>query len=137
MKITACRRETFNSAHRLNNPAWSYEKNLAVFDKCNSPNYHGHNYVLETYITGDIDPDTGYLMDLKILKDIIKKEVTDKFDHKNLNVDVEEFKSLNPTAENIAVVCYQLLRKKIDSKLGLRIRLFETEKNWVEYGENT
>lgn len=135
MKLTVCRRETFNSAHRLNNPNWSEEKNIAVFDKCNSPNFHGHNYVLETYVSGKVNPDTGYLMDLKILKDIIKEEVIDKFDHKNLNLDVKEFTNLNPTAENIAMVCYQLLRNKLNKQYGLKIRLFETEKNWVEYGE--
>ncbi|MDX1446293.1 6-carboxytetrahydropterin synthase [Lishizhenia sp.] len=135
MRLKICRRETFNAAHRLNNPKWDEQTNLEVFGKCNSPNYHGHNYVLETYVSGEPDPETGYLMDLKVLKEIIRGEVCERFDHKNLNLDTEEFKNLNPTAENIVMVCYRLLREKIDPKLGLYLRLYETQKNWVEYGE--
>jgi 6-pyruvoyltetrahydropterin/6-carboxytetrahydropterin synthase len=132
MKV--CRREQFNCAHRLNNPNWSSEKNLEIFGKCNSPNFHGHNYVLETWIEGDVDPDTGYLMDTKILKEIIKAQVSEPFDHRNLNLDVPEFKELNPTAENMALVIWNKLRPYIPQKLGLSIRLYETENNIVEYG---
>jgi len=131
MKV--CRRETFNSAHRLHNPSWSDEKNSAVFGKCNNPNYHGHNYVLETWVSGDIDPETGYVMDLKILRELLKKEVIERFDHKNLNLDCEEFKHLNPTAEHIAKVIYELIRPHLPTELGLTIKLWETENNIVEY----
>jgi len=127
------RRETFNCAHRLNNPAWSEEKNREVFGKCNNNNYHGHNYVLETWVDGAIDPETGYVMDAKILKDIIREHVTTPFDHRNLNLDVPEFKNLNPTAENIAVVIWNKLRTEIPSEFKLSIRLYETENNIVEY----
>lgn len=127
------RRETFNCAHRLNNPAWSEEKNQEVFGKCNNNNYHGHNYVLETWVDGAIDPETGYVMDAKILKDIIREHVTTPFDHRNLNLDVPEFKNLNPTAENIAVVIWNKLRAEIPSEFKLSIRLYETENNIVEY----
>lgn len=132
MKV--CRREQFNCAHRLNNPNWSSEKNLEIFGKCNSPNFHGHNYVLETWIEGDVDPETGYLMDTKILKEIIKAQVSDPFDHRNLNLDVPEFKELNPTAENMALVIWGKLRPYIPQNLGLSVRLYETENNIVEYG---
>ena len=131
--MRVCRRERFNCAHRLNNPAWSQEKNLEIFGKCNSPNYHGHNYVLETWVEGDLDPETGYLMDTKILKDIIKEQVTEPFDHRNLNLDVPEFKNLNPTAENIAIVIWEKLRTQVPQNLKLMIRLYETENNIVEY----
>lgn len=131
MKV--CRRETFNSAHRLHNPTWSDEKNANVFGKCNNPNYHGHNYVLETWITGDINPETGYVMDLKILRELIKKEVIERFDHKNLNLDCEEFKDLNPTAEHIAKVIYHLISPHLPPHLSLSIKLWETENNIVEY----
>jgi 6-pyruvoyltetrahydropterin/6-carboxytetrahydropterin synthase len=127
------RRETFNCAHRLNNPAWSEEKNKEVFGKCNNNNYHGHNYVLETWVDGAIDPETGYVMDAKILKDIIREYITTPFDHRNLNLDVPDFKDLNPTAENIAVVIWNKLRAQIPSNLKLSIRLYETENNIVEY----
>jgi 6-pyruvoyltetrahydropterin/6-carboxytetrahydropterin synthase len=127
------RRETFNCAHRLNNPAWSEEKNREVFGKCNNNNYHGHNYVLETWVDGAIDPETGYVMDAKILKDIIREHVTTPFDHRNLNLDVPDFKNLNPTAENIAVVIWNKLRTEIPSEFKLSIRLYETENNIVEY----
>lgn len=131
MKI--CRRETFNAAHRLNVAEWSDEKNLTVFGKCSNPNYHGHNYVIETWVEGDIDPVTGYVIDLGELKLMIRKYVTDKFDHRNLNLDCAEFKNLNPTAENIAKVIWELLREQLDARYKLTIRLFETENNFVEY----
>ena len=133
MKVSVYRKEHFNAAHRLHNPNWTKEKNQQVFGKCNSPNYHGHNYNLTVKVTGEIDPETGYVMDIKVLSDMIKEEVTDKFDHKNLNLDTEEFKDLNPTAENIVVVIYDLLRKKLDSSLDLNVKLYETERNYVEY----
>ncbi|NDC92688.1 MAG: 6-carboxytetrahydropterin synthase [Flavobacteriales bacterium] len=131
--MRVCRRATFNAAHRLFRKDWSDEKNNAVFGKCNNPNFHGHNYVLEVWIEGAIDPATGYVIDLKIVKDLIKNEITDRFDHKNLNLDCKEFLNLNPTAENIAVVCWDLLRVELDSKYELSIKLWETENNLVEY----
>ena len=134
-KTTVCRKAHFNAAHRLHNPKWSDERNQAVFGKCNNPNYHGHNYDLIVKVTGEVDPDTGYVMDMKILKDLIKKEVLEKFDHKNLNLDTEEFKYLNPTAENIARIIYEKLRAGIVDQHSLRITLYETERNYVEYGE--
>lgn len=133
MKVSVCRKAHFNAAHRLHNPKWSDEKNREVFGKCNNPNFHGHNYGLEVWVTGEVDPETGYLLDLKILKDIIEVEVEDRFDHKNLNLDTEEFATLNPTAENICVVIWNLIRAKLDTKLELRVRLYETERNIVEY----
>ena len=132
-KLTVFRKEHFNAAHRLHNPAWTNERNKSVFGLCNNENYHGHNYELTVQVTGEIDPETGYVIDLKILSDLIKAEVLDRFDHKNLNLDTIEFRSLNPTAENIAVVIYNLLRAKLDLKLDLKIRLNETERNFVEY----
>lgn len=131
--MRVCRRATFNAAHRLFRKDWSDEKNNAVFGKCNNPNFHGHNYVLEVWIEGAIDTETGYLIDLKIVKDLIKNEITDRFDHKNLNLDCNEFLNLNPTAENIAVVCWNLLRSELDTKYELSIKLWETENNLVEY----
>jgi 6-pyruvoyltetrahydropterin/6-carboxytetrahydropterin synthase len=133
MKIAVFRKEHFNAAHRLHNPAWTAEKNTQIFGKCNNPHYHGHNYELIVQVIGEINPETGYVVDMKILSDIIKESVTDRFDHKNLNLDTEEFKNLNPTAENIAVVIWNILRKKIDSNLDLKIKLYETERNYVEY----
>jgi 6-pyruvoyltetrahydropterin/6-carboxytetrahydropterin synthase len=133
MKVAVYRKEHFNAAHRLNNPAWSEEKNRKVFGKCNNDNYHGHNYDLVVKLVGEPDPETGYVFDMKVLSDLVKEHVTKKFDHKNLNVDVEEFRSLNPTAENIAIVIYDLLRARIDNKLDLKITLYETERNFVEY----
>ena len=133
MKISVFRKEHFNAAHRLHNPAWPDEKNAHVFGKCNNPNFHGHNYELIVKVTGEPDPETGYVMDMKILSDIIKERVTDRFDHHNLNLDTEEFKNLNPTAENIAVVIHDLLRPEIDPKMDLKITLYETERNYVEY----
>ena len=131
--MRVCRRATFNAAHRLFRKDWSDEKNNDVFGKCNNPNFHGHNYVLEVWIEGSIDTETGYVIDLKIVKDLIKNEITDRFDHKNLNLDCKEFLNLNPTAENIAVVCWNLLRAELDAKYELSIKLWETENNLVEY----
>ncbi|MCE7990463.1 MAG: 6-carboxytetrahydropterin synthase [Roseivirga sp.] len=133
MKVAVFRKEHFNAAHRLHNPDWSEEKNTAVFGKCNNPSFHGHNYELIVKVIGEPDPETGYVCDMKILSDLIKEHVSDRFDHKNLNLDVPEFQSLNPTAENIAVVIYNILRDKVDAKLELKIRLYETERNFVEY----
>lgn len=133
MKVAVYRKEHFNAAHRLHNPQWSDEKNSEVFGKCNNGNYHGHNYELVVKLVGETDPETGYVFDMKVLSDLIKEHVTKKFDHKNLNLDVEEFRKLNPTAENIAVVIYDLLRARIDSRLDLKITLYETERNFVEY----
>jgi 6-pyruvoyltetrahydropterin/6-carboxytetrahydropterin synthase len=132
-KISVIRKEHFNAAHRLFNPDWSDEKNQEIFGKCNNPNYHGHNYDLLVKLTGYPDQKTGYVFDLKALRDIIKENILDKFDHKNLNLDIEYFKNLNPTAENIVVVIYDILRQKIDEKFDLKITLFETERNYVEY----
>ena len=132
-KVSVIRKEHFNAAHRLYNPDWNDLKNQEIFGKCSNPNYHGHNYDLHVKLSGTIDPITGYVFDLKILSDIIKKEILDLFDHKNLNLDIEYFKNLNPTAENICVYIYDILREKIDQKFDLRIKLFETERNYVEY----
>ncbi len=133
MKVSVYRKAHFNAAHRLHNANWSDEKNREVFGTCNNPNYHGHNYIVEVRVTGEIDPETGYVMDIKKLSDLIKAEVEDRFDHRNLNLDTAAFKDLNPTAENIAVVIWQLLRGKIEQRLELGVRLFETERNYVEY----
>ena len=132
-KVSVIRKEHFNAAHRLYNLDWTDLKNQEIFGKCSNPNYHGHNYDLHVKLSGIIDPVTGYVFDLKILSDIIKEEILDLFDHKNLNLDVEYFKNLNPTAENICVYIYDILREKIDKKFDLRIKLFETERNYVEY----
>ena len=136
MKVSVFRKEHFNCAHRLHNDQWSDEMNAKVFGKCNNPNYHGHNYNLIVELKGEINPETGYVYDMKVLSDLIKDEITDKFDHKNLNLDTEEFRNLNPTAENIAVVIWQKLRKKIETKFELKIKLYETERNFVEYDGN-
>jgi 6-pyruvoyltetrahydropterin/6-carboxytetrahydropterin synthase len=136
MKVAIFRKEHFNAAHRLFNPTWSDEKNEAIFGKCNNPNYHGHNYELIVQLKGEIDPDTGYVYDMKVLSDLIKEYVLTKFDHKNLNLDTVEFKDLNPSAENIAVVIWTILREKIDRKYELIVRLYETERNFVEYDGN-
>lgn len=132
-KVAVYRREHFNAAHRLNNPDWTIEKNKAVFGLCNNDNYHGHNYDLIVKVVGEINPSTGYVLDLKDLSALIKEQVLDKFDHKNLNLDTAEFASVNPTAENIAIVIYDLLRDKLDAGLDLKITLYETERNFVEY----
>ena len=132
-KVAVFRKEHFNAAHRLHNPAWDEATNDKVFGKCNNPHYHGHNYELIVKLTGKPDPETGYVYDLKLLSDLIEESVLQRFDHKNLNEDTVEFKNLNPTAENIVVVIYNILRDKIDKKLDLHIRLYETERNFVEY----
>ncbi len=133
MKVTISRKAHFNAAHRLYRKDWTFEKNDAVFGKCNNPNFHGHNYEMIVSVTGSIDPETGYVMDVKILSDLIKAEVEDKFDHKNLNLDVPEFLDLNPTAENIVVVIWNKIRNRIDSKFDLEVVLFETPRNFVTY----
>ena len=133
MKVKVSRKEHFNAAHRLFNPEWSDEKNALVFGKCSNPNFHGHNYEVIVSVTGEPDPETGYVYDMKVLSDLIKENVLRKFDHKNLNLDTEYFKNLNPTAENIAVAIWRILRQKIDSNLELKITLYETERNFVEY----
>lgn len=132
-KTAIIRCEHFNSAHRLHNNAWSEEKNRTIFGKCNNPNYHGHNYDLEVKIIGYCDSDTGYVIDTKILSDLIKENILDRFDHKNLNLDTQEFKELNPTAENIAMVIYTILKPKLSKELELKIKLYETARNYVEY----
>ena len=131
--VTINRKEHFNAAHRLHNPAWSKEKNDAVFGLCNNEHYHGHNYELVVKLVGVPDPATGYVMNLKELSQIIREEVHTRFDHKNLNLDTVEFAGLNPTAENIAIVIYELLRKRIPESLELTVRLYETKRNFVEY----
>ncbi len=133
MRISVSRVEHFNAAHRLFNPDWSDEKNDAVFGKCNNPNFHGHNYELIVTITGEPDLTTGYVFDLKQLSDLIKENILKHFDHKNLNLDTPYFKTLNPTAENIAIVIWRILRQLIDPKFELKIKLYETERNFVEY----
>lgn len=133
MKIAVCRRERFNAAHRLHNPGWSEEKNKEVFGKCNNSNFHGHNYTLVVKVIGEPNPETGFVIDVKVLKDIIRKNITKRFDHKNLNLDTEIFKDRNPTVEHIAIVIWNILRDKIDSKLDLKVVLYETERNFVEY----
>lgn len=132
-KVAVYRKEHFNAAHRLNNPLWDEATNTKVFGKCNLPHYHGHNYELIIKVVGEPDPATGFVIDLKVLSDLTKEYVISKFDHKNLNEDTVEFKELNPTAENIAIVIYNILRDKIDAKFDLQIRLYETERNFVEY----
>lgn len=132
-KVAVYRKEHFNAAHRLHNAAWSEEMNDKVFGKCNNPNYHGHNYELEVRVVGEPNADTGYVIDMKELSNIINVNVLQKFDHKNLNLDTAEFKELNPTAENIVVVIYDLLRAKIDARLELQVRTYETPRNFVEY----
>lgn len=133
LKTSVYRKESFNAAHRLHNPNWGDKKNQMIFGLCNNPNFHGHNYDLEVCVTGFCDLETGYVIDVKILSDIIQNTVINKFDHKNLNIEVAEFKTLNPTAENIAFVIYNLLRNKLPDDLELKIRIYETRKNYVEY----
>jgi 6-pyruvoyltetrahydropterin/6-carboxytetrahydropterin synthase len=132
-KVAVFRKEHFNAAHRLFNPSWDMTRNDEVFGKCNNPNFHGHNYELIVRLTGEPDPETGYVMDMKVLSDIIKTHVLATFDHKNLNLDTPYFKNTNPTAENICLVIYDILREQIDKKLDMQIRLYETERNFVEY----
>lgn len=133
MRVKVSRKAHFNAAHRLYRPDWSTEQNQEVFGLCNNPNYHGHNYELIVSVTGEIDPITGYVMDMKVLKDLIKSEVEEAFDHKNLNVEVPEFKALNPTAENIAVVIYNKLKPHLDNTMELEVVLYETPRNYVTY----
>ena len=133
MRVSVSRKEQFNAAHRLFNPEWPDEKNDEVFGKCNNPNFHGHNYTLIVSLIGEPDSQTGYVFDLKVLSDIIKQSVVARFDHKNLNLDTEEFRNLNPTAENFAIVIYNILRDEIDKKLEIKITLYETERNYVEF----
>lgn len=133
MRVAVYRKEHFNAAHRLYNPAWDDNRNDEVFGLCNNPNFHGHNYEVIVKVTGETDPETGYVMDLKQLKDIIRERIILRFDHKNLNLDTEEFRNMNPTAENIVVVIYNLLREQIDKELDLKVILYETERNFVEY----
>lgn len=133
MRVTVSRSAHFNAAHRLYRKDWSEEQNNAVFGKCNNANFHGHNYELIVSVTGEIDPQTGYVIDIKILKDIIVDEVETPFDHKNLNLDVPDFANLNPTAENIAVVIWNRIRRRIDSAMDLEVVLYETPRNFVTY----
>jgi len=132
-RVAVFRREHFNAAHRLYRADWDDATNTDIFGKCALPNYHGHNYELEVKVVGEPDPQTGFVIDLKKLSDLIKREVLERFDHKNLNLDTNEFKNLNPTAENIAIVIFNLLRPHIDSKMGVQVRLYETPRNFVEY----
>ncbi len=132
-KAAVIRREHFNAAHRLYRENWSEEQNRATFGKCSLPHYHGHNYEIEIRVSGVIDPVTGFVMDMKQLSDLVSDQVLERFDHKNLNLDTEEFRTLNPTAENIALVIYELLRPHLKPELDLFIRLFETPRNFVEY----
>ena len=131
--VTACRKVHFNATHRLHNPNWTDEKNEMVFGKCNNENYHGHNYDLIVKVTGPVDPDTGYVIDLKILNDIIRLHVIEKYDHKNLYLDLPDFKDLNPSVENIAIKIWYILRDLLDKRLELSIQLYETERNFVVY----
>ena len=133
MRVTISRKAHFNAPHRLYRKDWTFEQNDSVFGKCNNPNFHGHNYELTVSVTGKIDPETGYVMDAKILADIIKEDVKDQFDHKNLNLDVPEFTDLNPTAENIVVVIWNKIRKKIKPEFDLEVILYETPRNFVSY----
>lgn len=136
MKVAVFRKEHFNAAHRLYNSDWSEDKNQEIFGKCSNPNYHGHNYELIIKLVGPIDPDTGYVYDMKKLSDLVKENILKKFDHKNLNLDTDEFKNLNPSAENIAVVIWNILRNKIGEKYDLTVRVYETERNFVEFDGN-
>lgn len=133
MRIAIFRRGHFNAAHRLHNPAWSDEKNKAIFGKCNNANYHGHNYELEVKVVGEVDPETGYLIDLKLLKDLISSEVEDRFDHKNLNLDVPEFKDLPPSTENICYIIWQIMDEKLGDNYEVTITLWETPRNYAQY----
>ena len=132
-KVAVFLKESFNAAHRLNNPLWDNETNKTVFGKCNNPHYHGHNYDLIVKVIGIPDKQTGYVMDMKVLSDLIQQHVIEKFDHRNLNEDCIEFKDMNPTAENIAIVIYNILKDKINPELDMQVRLYETERNFVEY----
>jgi 6-pyruvoyltetrahydropterin/6-carboxytetrahydropterin synthase len=133
MKVTACRKTHFNATHRLHNPRWDDARNEKIFGSCNNPNYHGHNYNLTVKVKGEVDAETGYVMDMGILKEIVKEHIEDRYDHKNLYLDVEDFADLNPSAENIAIKIWNILRAEIDAKYDLSIVLFETDRNFVEY----
>ncbi len=133
MKVTVNRKAHFNAAHRLYNPAWNDEQNFTVFGKCSNPHYHGHNYELIVSVAGEVDPETGFVMNLDLLRKIIEEEIEDYLDHKNLNIEVEEFKNLNPTAENIVVLIWNKIRNKLASNLDLKVTLYETPRNFVEY----
>jgi|TARA_B110000483_G_scaffold238445_1_gene315096 6-pyruvoyltetrahydropterin/6-carboxytetrahydropterin synthase len=135
-KVSVFRKEHFNAAHRLHNPSLSDTENAKIFGKCNNANYHGHNYDLTVKLTGEVDVTTGYVYDMKLLSDIIKENILDRFDHKNLNLDVKEFEGLNPTAENIAITIYEILKSKIENRYEIKILLYETERNFVEYPTN-
>lgn len=137
MRVSVYRKAHFNAAHRIYNPSWSDMKNTEVFGSCANPYYHGHNYDIEVKLTGEVNPETGYVYDLKKLKAIIKTQIEDRFDHKNLNIEVEEFKNLIPTAEHICYTIYNILRDHIDKKYDLQVRLFETPRNFVEYPANS
>lgn len=136
MRIAIFRKAHFNAAHRLHNPKWSDEKNREIYGKCNNPNYHGHNYELEVKVVGEVDPESGYLIDLKILKDIIKTEIEDKFDHKNLNLDIPEFANMMASTENFCYLIWQILQEKLDDKYEITIKLWETPRNYVQYPAN-
>jgi len=136
MQVTVCRKSHFNAAHRLFNPEWDEQKNEQVFGLCTSPNYHGHNYDLLVKLKGEINPETGYVFDMKVLKDIIEDHIVSRYDHKNLNLDVDDFKNLNPSAENIAVAIWNILRREIDLQYDISVILYETERNFVEYSGN-
>jgi 6-pyruvoyltetrahydropterin/6-carboxytetrahydropterin synthase len=136
MKVKISRKEHFNAAHKLYNSEWTVEKNQQVFGKCSNANFHGHNYEVIVSLIGEPDPVTGFVYDLKALSDLIREHVVDKFDHKNLNLDTDYFKTLNPTAENIAIIIWRILRQRIDTNYELKITLYETERNFVEYPAN-
>jgi len=136
MRVSVSRKSHFNAAHRLHNPAWTAERNKAVFGLCNNPNYHGHNYDLIVSLEGEVDPETGYVFDLKVLSDLVENEVIEPFDHRNFNLDVAEFADLNPTAENIAGVIWRKLRAHLPMHLDLKVRLYETPRNFVDYAGN-
>lgn len=133
MRIAIFRKAHFNAAHRLHNPKWSDEKNKEIYGVCNNANYHGHNYDLEVKVVGEVDPETGYLIDLKILSDIIKKEIEDKFDHKNLNLDVPYFKDMPTSTENFCHLIWQIMQEKLGDQYEVTIKLWETPRNYVQY----
>lgn len=136
MKVTVCREVHFNAAHRIFNPAWDDKRNEEVFGLCSLPHYHGHNYDLVVKLTGEVDPETGYVFDMKKLKDILDEHVVDRYDHKNLNVDVPEFLTIIPSAENIAIAIWNILREKIEARYAIQVVLYETARNFVEYSGN-
>ncbi len=136
MRIAVFRKAHFNAAHRLHNPAWSEEKNAEVYGLCNNANYHGHNYELEVKVVGEVDPETGYLIDLKILKDIIKSKIEDKFDHKNLNLDIPEFKEMLTSTENFCYLIWDIMQKELGDQYEVTIKLWETPRNYVQYPAN-